>query len=163
MVTFLVYLSGLDTRASIKGTRGVEGRFHCYEKLKNPNNISHYCYCEWLQTCTWIITAASRCKRPSLSAPNNLLQADNAAPVTLPSGATVGTPPRFCPFQALFHFIKGRCLAQPRSNRRGGFVLFSARGLDTAFVLHNVFLPFVKGSPSQDYQPFNNFSHSPLS
>lgn len=35
MVTFLVYLTGLDTWASIKGMRRVEGRSHCYEKLNS--------------------------------------------------------------------------------------------------------------------------------
>jgi len=98
MVAFLVYLSGLDTWASMEGMRGIEGRFHCYEKLKSPNNILHYRYCEWPQTCTWIITTASRCKRPSLPAPDNLLQADNAATATLPLGGTAGTPLRCCPF-----------------------------------------------------------------
>lgn len=161
MVTFLAYLSGLDTRASIEGKRRVGGRFHCYKKLKSLNNTPHYHHGEWLQVSTWVITEAPCCRRPGLPAPDSLLLTDNAAAAPLPSGGTAGTPLGFCPCQALYHFIKGWCLAQPRRNRSGGFVLRSARGSAAAFVLHNVFLSLLKGRPSQDYQPFNNFSRSP--
>lgn len=161
MVTFLAYLNGLDTRASIEGKRRVGGRFHCYKKLKSLNNTPHYHHGEWLQASTWVITEAPHCRRPGLPAPDSLLLTDNAAAAPLPSGGTAGTPLGFCPYQALYHFIKGWCLAQPRRNRSGGFVLRSARGSAAAFVLHNVFLSLLKGRPSQDYQPFNNFSRSP--
>lgn len=69
MVTFLAYLSGLDTRASIEGKRRVGGRFHCYKKLKSLNNTPHYHHGEWLQASTWVITKAPRCRRPGLPAP----------------------------------------------------------------------------------------------
>lgn len=110
MVSFLVYLSGLDTWASTEGMRGVEGRFHSYEKLKHPNNISCYHYGEWLQTCPRIFTAASHCKRPNLSIPDNLLHRHNAAAVTLPLEGTAGAPLWVCPFLAWYHFIKGQSL-----------------------------------------------------
>lgn len=69
MVTFLAYLNGLDTRASIEGKRRVGGRFHCYKKLKSLNNTPHYHHGEWLQASTWVITEAPRCRRPGLPAP----------------------------------------------------------------------------------------------
>jgi len=48
VVTFLLYLSGSDTWASIEGRRALRGRFHCHEMLKSLNNTSHYHHWEWL-------------------------------------------------------------------------------------------------------------------
>lgn len=163
MVSFLVYLSGLDTWASTEGMRGVEGRFHSYEKLKHPNNISCYHYGEWLQTCPRIFYCSiSLQKAQPVHTRQPAAQAQrsrsNAAFGRNRWGSTVGLS-----IFGMISLYQGAEPARPRRTRSCGFDLFPARASAAAFVLHNVSLPFTKGSPSQDYQPFNNFSHSPLS